>query len=178
MHEQQEQQQEPFQDMRRSANMLIALAQIMCKMLEVFVRVPGTFGSRYLGFQAVFSWLLLLVWGPIFFPTEDPRPLLWVWVGATVWLLVHRIAGLFRRTEEHSRYWGRSILPLHMESIGACIAGGIAMGPCPPLGTYLLCSGIALGIAMSWQDCADRAKIRAARDARLESEWFNRQVEG
>jgi hypothetical protein len=175
--QQEQNQQEPFQEMRQSANICVGLAQIMSKMLEVFLRVPGTFGERYLNFQAVFSWLILLVWGPMLFPTEDPRPMLWAWLAATAWLLVHRVAGLFRGNAEHSRYWGRSILPPHMEPVVAALTGMITLAFSMPLGSYLLFAGIALGISMSWQESADRARVRAMRDARIEQEWFMRQVE-
>jgi hypothetical protein len=179
------QSQQPFQEVRQTANALIAAAQIMGKMAEVFLRVPGTFGDRFLGLQAVFSWIILLIWGPLIFPTEDPRPMLWLWIAATVMLIIHRITGAFRKNEEHSLYSGRPILSWFFadeirlkgtwEPMVVVVAGIGALSFSIALGSYLVAAGIAIGIGAEWQRAADRAKVRAMRDARIEQEWLMQQ---
>lgn len=174
MHHGEQQNQEPLQDLRRSANVLVWAAQVQCKMLEVLLRWPGSFGNRYLGIQAVLSWAVLFFWTG-FFPHDDPRPCLWLWLGVTLWLIVHRIAGLRNQTERHSRDMGRSILG-RWEAAVAVLIGVLACAFSPPLGSYLAVSGIALGIAMGWQEAADKARLRQLRDARIDQEWIMREL--
>lgn len=180
----QEQQDKPL-SMSDKVNIGIAVVQIISHMVELFLRRPGTFGSRYVGFQFVLSWLFLFFF-PVFFQREDPRPLLAFWVASTVMLLVHRIAGGWRQWyghETHSRSGGESwfsgsFTARCVKELLALIALAIgAFSFSAPLGTYLMISAACLYLSMVYLAEADRARVRAAKDARMDAEWMATQMQ-
>jgi|ERR1043165_6581525 hypothetical protein len=178
--QQQPQQGQPFQEMRQNVNMLVAVIQIIARMSEVFLRRPGTWGERYCGLQFVLSWIFCFCFSSLFYPREDPRPMLSFWLAATALLLVHRICGVWRRRfgyESHSLYSGRSWFAgdeirakTFKEPIVTILVGVFVLYGSTPLGVYLIVAGICLGVANQYQAFAEDARVRQARDARIDAE--------
>src|SRR3984957_2115974 len=103
------QEQQPQQaSLSQNLNVLIGLVQIISKAGDVFMRRPGTWGSRHANFQMALSFIVLFCFGPMTFPRESPTPMLYLFVAAIALLLVHRIAGWLRSHRVHSMYTGRS----------------------------------------------------------------------
>jgi hypothetical protein len=177
-----------FHDIRQTANAVVGLAQVLCKPAEVVLRVPGTWGERYANFQMVLGWLFLFFFPALFFRGDDPRPCWWLFAGVTAWLCVHRVAGIWRRWRgyrPHSMYSGRSGFggnevraKTFLEPLLLITGGIVLLGWDRPLGTYVILSGVTLGIAGAWQVAADNAQIRAARDAQLDAAWLQERMGG
>lgn len=107
----QQQPQQPM-SMGQNINALVAIAQYVSFIMNALLRRPGTWGSRHAGWHMMISWLILLSYGPLFFPYADARPMFWLWEAATVMLVVHRLAAVLWQwmgySRQHSLYGGRS----------------------------------------------------------------------
>src|SRR3984957_20527860 len=102
-----QEQQSQQASLSQSLDVLIGLVQIISKAGDVFMRRPGTWGSRHANFQMALSLIVLFCFGPMAFPRENPNPMLLLFVAAIALLLVHRIAGWLRSHRGHSLYAGR-----------------------------------------------------------------------
>jgi FtsH-binding integral membrane protein len=159
-------------------NLFVSLGQIMCKMVEVLTRWPGSMGERYLGIQAAISWMVCFFWAG-FFPGKDPRPMMLLWFAATSALVIHRIAGAWRRNRGyvvHSVYIGTPIFwSYSVEFVLVLMVGLVTVNINTPLGSYLIVAAIGLWISGTYQRAAEKSRLRAIRDARLENEWLMQQ---
>jgi hypothetical protein len=180
------QRQQPFQETRANFGMLIGLCQIISMLLTVFLRRPGTWGTRHAGFQMILSWVFAFVFSPLFFPRHLAWPMLVLWIASTVLLLLHRVVGMQLRLKGYecsSRYTGRSWIGGNeitakaiSEPLLVILLGVLAYAVSDPLAVYLIVSGIALAVATWWQVAADNARVRAAKDARFDAEWLNQRL--
>jgi hypothetical protein len=169
--------------MSDKVNILVAIVQIISHMVELFVRRPGSFGTRYVGLQFVLSWGFLFFF-PVFFQHDDPAPVLTFWLICTAMLLIHRIAGVFLRTDTvHSLSVGRSWFSGSFSTQSAkefvfvmAVSFGVSTFSIP-LATYLFWSAVCLAISMTYVLQAEKARLRAAIDARLDAEWMQKQLE-
>jgi hypothetical protein len=170
----------PFHELRQNVNALIGICQIVSRLVEVFLRVPGSWGERFASFQMLGSWVLAFFW-VAFYPQEEPRPMMWLVLAATGMLLVHRIVGVWRRRwgrEVHSRYPGDSLVggPTR-ECVLLAIASVVALAFNKPLGAYLTVSSICFWVSQAWQQAADKARIRNLRDLRIDQQNVMRQMQ-
>jgi hypothetical protein len=173
--------------MRENTSLLVGAAQCVCKPVEALLRVPGTWGERYMNFQAVLGLVFCLMF-PAFYPGHDPRPMAYLALTIVCFLIIHRIAGIWRRSrgyQQHSRYSGRPWLKgkdevgakTTLEPLALIVIGMALLGYNLPLGAYLAICGIALWIDGAWQVAADNARLRDARDARIDAEWMQARME-
>lgn len=172
----------PVQDAKAAATILMLLAQSMASPLEPFLR--RRFGSRYFGVPSVIGLFIVPFW-MVFWPGEDPRPVIGFW-----WLfilmqliariecvglacrgpLVHtrssgrpRLAAIFRRTPE------RTLKSTH-EPWLAILAGVIALAFSPALGSYLILAGFCLAVTARVGEAVERARALQLHDAWLEQQ--------
>lgn len=146
--------------MRSQINILVFVASIFAVFGEItFLR--RRFGERYLRGWNVPLVIPLLLFFPIFWPTESPGPVMLCFVAFIFMSLVHRIAGVRRRmrgeTGVHSMYNGQSRLERLFPNASeadlktkhepiALIALGMAAGSVSsPLGWLFIWTGVASG---------------------------------
>jgi hypothetical protein len=170
----------PFQELRQRIHIVIGICHVQSQLVQVFLRVPGTWGERFAGIHMLASWVVTFFWAGLF-PGENHWPMLWFFVAATAMLLVHRVSGVWRRAhgrEVHSRYPGDSWLGDYTrEAVFLCIAAAVALAFNKPLGVYLAVSAFCFVVSLAWQREADQARIRNLRDMRIEQEALMRRVE-
>jgi len=182
MQEQQPKGWTPIEDARKGANVLMLVAQVLAAPIEVFLRVR--FGSRYFGVPSAIAILALPLW-MMFFPYEDPRPLLVFWGLYILMQLRARIECLRMVSHGeyvHSRYNGaprlrsfcrrtpeRTIKVCH-ETVFVCLAGLLMMPASQALGSYLVAAGIASGLLGSTIEAVDRARAIELNDAWIEQQ--------
>ena len=195
MHDQQNgQSQSPMQDMRQNVNILVGLAQCISKPIESLLRRPGTWGERYMNLQAILGWIFCAMFSslyrdqypPFYRSNCNPMPMFYLLLGITGMLLLHRVAGIWRRLRGyvcHSVYTGQSwFFGKETTAKGflepfTLIAFGVAfMGYNLPLGAYLVICGIALGINGAYQTAADNVRIRQAKDEQLDAMWMQKRM--
>jgi hypothetical protein len=167
----------PGEDLKRAERNLFGLADAGSRMLEVFLRREGTFGSRYHGLNTVLSWVFMASFGPLFFPRHDQRPLYYAWLCATALLLVHRAAHAWRvRRGEmiHSRSAGERYLPVSAanEAFLAFGAGGFLCLWNAPLGTWLCVSACCMAVSNAWVEDQQARTLEGLRDRELEMRWL------
>lgn len=186
----QDQRSDPLQEASRNFNVIIGLAQSVSKLADVFMRVPGTWGTRYCTLHMVLSWLLCLAW-PVLSPHEDPWPMHCVFLLATVGLLIHRMAGVWRQAHGyrcHSRYGGTSWLSLFSnddelrvkafgEPVLLFLLGLLLGDRFASLGAYLWTVAFCGLVAGLWQLQAHQARIQAVLDAEVEARWLNYEIQ-
>ena len=173
-----------MQDARDSFNALIFLAQCLALTMLAWFRRPGSCGTHFFNWQAGVGTLLML--GTlVFFPAQPAGPLFAFWGLTCLALAIHRAAHLFAPEDAppiHSRDVGESHLTRlglsngfaarSVEPLLTAVAGGFTCLWCPPLGAYLVAAGLAMGLAAGWQQDAERARLRAMRDAAIEAEVY------
>jgi hypothetical protein len=175
MHDQQQQPQKPLlQEWAQNTNIILGIIQIYCMIFSVFVKKPGSWGERFASWRMMASWVLLFLFGPLFYPREDHRPLLLLFLASTVLLLIHRVAGIWRRSRGyrcHSLYPGNSWLGTDARDVVLVFFCGIlSLLFNQPLAAYLLIGSVCMWIIAAWQRAAHAAKRRAIADAQFESE--------
>lgn len=147
------------------------------------------FGQNYFGVSALFSLLLIPLWGT-FFPDSSLTPLFGFWWGYLAMMLVARI-DMFRRWSrgevEHTRYSGRSrlhrILPRaselavkgSIEPVFVLILGIGVLTLSEPLGSYLIAAGISMMVSVRIAIMDDRRRLQELSDAAIEQRQLAHQ---
>lgn len=188
--------QSPFQEIRQNVNILVGIAQCISRPIEALLRRPGTWGERYMSFQAMIGWLFCAMFSsfyrdhypPFFRPQNDPMPMFYLLMLITGMLVVHRVAGIWRRSNGylcHSVYSGQSWFQGKESTAKGTyepiilIAFGIGLGEYNvPLCAYLVICGFALGINGAYLGAADNARLRHAKDAQIEAQWMQERMGG
>lgn len=170
-----------FDDMKTSMNIVVFIARIFSVSVEVFLR--RNFGARYVGTQAALA-VPLMFFFSIFFPHDDPRPLLW-FLGAYLLMCFRaRIEGLRRRRRgedrEHSYYNGwprladaaakpdeRKIKRIVEPAL--LLAVGYLVWECTrPLGTFLMLAAGSLFLVSLLTEQYERVRAMDMNDAVIE----------
>lgn len=172
----------PIQDARAAASFLVLAAQILAAPVEVFLRVR--FGRHYFGIPSAVALIVVPMWS-IFWPDEDPGPLLIFWGLFILMQLRARVEGIRmsnRGEITHSRYNGyprlaRLFPRMAEEKIKGNIepwlvmwAGVLMLGLSLPLGSYLVAAGFSLGCVAGLMESVARARARQLHDAWLEQQ--------
>jgi hypothetical protein len=174
--------------MRQQVNVLIGLAQILAAPLELAFRKPGTCGSKHFAGRAALGILaapLLIGLIPGAGLQRAPRHE-YVAAGAFGFCILALAVHTSKRKERekqgsrvHSLYTGDSIFgadpwraKLSTEPPVAFLLGLLALTVSFGLGAYLMIGGVCLGISASASKAEHDARIRAMRDARIESEIY------
>jgi hypothetical protein len=173
---------QPFQETREGFRLTVGISQIVSRLLAAWLRIPGSWGERFAGFQMLLSWLFALFFAPLLFPRHSPMPMLVFWLASTALLLLHRVIGIARQWNGrvvHRQYGGTPWFPgneirvkAYWEPFLVVCVGVLALSFSKPLGSYLILAGIALCLSAGWQVASDNAQIRRIRDARLEQRWL------
>jgi hypothetical protein len=159
--------------------------------IEVFLHRAGSFGERYVGTQSSIA-LVLIGFFPVFWPTEDPRPILWFDAAFFLRCMMIRTCTIVRRirgrTQPHSYYSGwpwmlgaRSRVPESrvkgfLEPLIVAVAGLLLQPWNQPLGTYLVIAAVALCISVQASVSQDRSRALDLNDAmadqrRIAEQW-------
>lgn len=170
----------PVQDARTAAHIGLLVARTVAAPVEVLLRTR--FGSRYFGLPSLLALFGLPMW-MLFWPDEDPRPILGFWLIFLVMQLRARleIVRMLRRREYvHTRFNGRPRLASLFKRTAEerikgeiepwlTIAGGVlAWGLSEALGSYLMAAGFSLGIIAGTMESVERARALAVNDALIE----------
>jgi hypothetical protein len=171
-----------FEDLKQQFNIGVGVSQIFSKPVQVWLHRPGTWGDRFANYQLVIGFIAMWAFGPLCFAQDSQCGMTVFCLLTTAMLLVHRLAGHWNRraiAQTHSHYSGTPWLPgdemrvkTKLEPLLLICVGPVVIGFYPPLGTYLLLTGIALAISMAWQAAAHNARIRSIRDSKIEQEWL------
>jgi hypothetical protein len=184
-HNHQDQQQQP--SMAQNFNMVIAIAQYISMISEVFTRLPGTWGKRHAGLHMGVSWVILFCFGGFFFRHDDPMPMFYLWVAATSLLLLHRIVGAVWPPRVHSLYTGTSIFSIFtsneslakgtLEPMAFVLAGALVGKHSPPMGVYFFVVAVCGFIANAWMVHVEQARMQAAEDAFYDAQIMQREMQ-
>jgi hypothetical protein len=170
-----QQQQQPKQGMTLDEKFLtlVALGQIVSKILLVFLRVPGSAGSRFFSGQAMISLFVGFLW----IACKEPVLAVYFFWAVVGMLALHRIAARWVRTPgEHSLYTGLPWLTwlLGVNEItakGPCefvlvlISGTVIWGAGHVgLGSWMVVSAFGLAVANAFMTMRDNAMDRARAD--------------
>jgi hypothetical protein len=179
-----EQQQASTQpDFAKALNALLLVSRALAATVEVFLHRSSTFGSRYLGLQAALG-MLLVFFFPVFWPGEDAAPMLYFFATFVVMCAAVRIATVRRRLrgepEPHSYYSGTPLFLRPTSRVSersfkgviepaiVWIAGFVVMEWSEPLGSYLVCAGVALMISVAVAVSHERVRALDMNDAFIE----------
>jgi len=186
-HRQQEGQSEgPLQQMRGNVLGVIAICQMFSAPLYIVTRRFGTWGERFCGFHMGAGLLALPVIGAFSTPQDHPEqlaPLMWLWCAMWGLLLVHRIAGIWRRSRGevvHSLYDGAVWWPTRNEvrakrnEHGLILLLGLGcLVFSQPLGAWVIGAAVCGCISTEYQHQARQAQLRAIRDSQREGAWLH-----
>ncbi len=172
----------PIQDAQNAASILMLVAQSLAAPVEVFLRTR--FGRRYFGVPAAIGLFAVPMW-MLFWPREDPVPILVFWLLYLVMQLrarvesivlaaksepVHtryngypRLARIFKRTDERRIKAGAE--PMLVIIVGACM-----LAVSEPLGSYLITSGVCIALVASVIESVEHNRALSMRDAWIEQE--------
>lgn len=174
----------PIQDARVAATVLMLAAQVLAAPVEVFLRVR--FGRHYFGVPSAIALLAIPMWY-LFWPGEDPDPLMAFWLLFIVMQLrarIESIAMITRGDVRHTRFNGeprlaRVFRKMPQEKIKANIEPLVVIGVgvalleySPPLGSYLIAAGCSLAVVASVIE-----KLNTARALQLHDAWLEKQHE-
>jgi hypothetical protein len=151
--------QEPFGNVKQAGNILMFILLALAVSLEVFFH--RRFGPRYFGFPTFAALLGIPMW-TVLWPRESAVPLLIFWAlfilmllrarAESAWLArrgpavhsryngVPRLAAVFKRTPEWKLKGG-------MEPFLGFFAGVLLLPVSQPLGSYLMCAALAMGLS-------------------------------
>ena len=167
----------PIQDAQNAASFLMLAAQALAAPVEPILRTR--FGRCYFGVPAFIGFLAVPMW-MLFWPTEDPGPLLTFWAVYIAMQLRARIECVWMAAKGdivHSRYNGRPRLarlfrrmPEHriksaVEPWLVIFTGMLMLGVSKPLGSYLLASGFSLMLVASVIEHVERSRALTMHDA-------------
>jgi len=179
-----EQQQASTQpEFAKALNALLLVSRSLAVTVEVFLHRSSTFGARYLGVQAALG-MLLVFFFPVFWPGEDAAPMLCFFAAFVVMCAAVRIATVRRRLrgepEPHSYYSGTPLLLRQTSRVSersfkgvvepaiVWLAGFMVMEWSEPLGSYLVCAGVALVISVGAAVAHERVRALDMNDAFIE----------
>ncbi len=172
----------PVEDAKKGAGFMVLAAQVLASPIEVFLRTR--FGSRYFGVPSAIAILALPMW-MLFWPGEDPQPLLIFWGLYILMQLRARVEGMrmvARSEHVHSRYNGRPRLArifrkmpeqkvkVVAETVVVFVIGALMTSISEPLGTYLMVAAFASGLLNSTIDAVERARTVELNDAWIEQQ--------
>jgi hypothetical protein len=171
----------------QGVNAIPAIAQYLSMIGTVFVRWPGTWGCRFAGLHMAVSWGVMFIFGPLFFPQADPMPMVYLWLGATGLLLLHRIACAQKNPRAHSLYGGWSILSMFTKDeslakgllepmafvLAACLVGQFS----EPMAVYFIVVAVGLFITTGWSVQMENSRIQSAEDAWHDARYVQQQME-
>jgi hypothetical protein len=159
---------------RRDIGFIALMLRLLAASVEVFLRHEGTFGERYLGGRALFAGLLIFFF-PVFWPDEDPRPMLvyfGLYLAACACIRVATVRRIKRGgPQPHSLYSGEPRLMRItgrisevtikgiVEPMLAFVVGALCLPVSEPLGVYLILT--ALGLLASVQLALGEERQRA-----------------
>ncbi len=184
------QEQQPLtfaQKMQSAVNWIQFACHTFSAPVEVLLRTG--FGQNYFGLPALFSLLLIPLWGT-FFPDCSLTPLFGFWWGYVAMMLVARI-DQFRRSSrgevEHTRYSGLSrlhrlfpraselVVKGSLEPVLVLIVGFGILAVSPPLGSYLIVAGISMMVTVRIAIMDDRRRLQELSDAAIEQRQLAQQ---
>lgn len=141
--------------------LLMLTARSLAATVEVFLHRSDSFGERYAGMQVAVGLLLIFLF-PIFWEGHSPAGIL-LFLPAYLVMLCHvRLRSWIRLRgggpRPHSAYTGtprlmrftrmdEERLKCSIEPMLVMAAGGLATAFDPPLGSYLILAGFALGVS-------------------------------
>lgn len=172
----------PIQDAQNAASLLLLAAQALAAPVEPILR--SRFGSRYFGLPAFLGFLAVPLW-MLFWPGEDPGPLLTFWAVYIIMQLRARIGCVWMAAKGdivHTRYNGRPRLarlfkrtPGHkiksaVEPWLVVLTGVLMLGVSEPLGSFLMASGFSLMLVASVIESVERSRALTMHDAWLEQQ--------
>lgn len=175
---------------RQSLRVMERISDVVSMSVEVFLRT--NFGARYMNLHAGLAALLILFW-PIFFPQDDPLPMLLFLVGYLLMLARARAARLAKRLqgkpdEVHSRYNGtprlcrwmsrtsEAAIKSHVEPVVVLGLGVVLAGLSPPLGCYLVFAGLCLKATNSFIEAREQARTQDIRDMLIEQQLASERM--
>lgn len=174
----------PIEDARIAANFLVLAAQVLAAPVEVFLR--RRFGRHYFGIPSGIALLAIPMWH-LFWPGEDPGPLMAFWVLFIAMQLRARIEGIAmvaRGDVRHTRFNGeprlaRVFKKMPQEKIKAKIEPLVVIGIgvmflefSPPLGSYLIAAGCSLAVVAGVIE-----RLTTERALQLHDAWLEQQQE-
>jgi hypothetical protein len=180
MHDQanDERPRQPFKEMRENYQLLVGFGQLWSAPVEMWLRRPGTTGDRNNGLHLVLGVFWILLFGALCNRPKETAPVVWFFCLTLLVLLIHRVAGIRRRSKGyrcHSRYtgqpWfpGRELWVKQWAEPTLILFVGIAIAwVTQPLGAYLIGAAISQVVCTNYQIAAEEARIRALRDAQIE----------
>jgi hypothetical protein len=148
------------------------------------------FGRDYFGLQSGIALLILLFWCPLLFPEHDPRPMLGFLALFVCLCGYANVSGAIRRRRGyvcHSRYsgtprlmcifrsWNEVTVKKWVETYVTVFGGVALLGWSPPLGLFLMVSGMALGNSIVTDVADERRRAQDIYDAYLEQQTINQQ---
>jgi hypothetical protein len=163
---------------------IVGIAQCIAKVLEAWLRIPGTCGPRYFGGQALIGWIILLLAATFL----RSQPLLDFWMVTGGVFLLQRLAHESRRRKgyhPHSRFIGVSFfhvlggdrLAVRLwEPLFTVLVGVALMKNGDSYGTFVILLGVCLWISASYLGASEQARITAIEDAQIEQEWLVQQT--
>lgn len=171
----------PIEDARKGLSVLLLIAEVLAVPAEVCLRTR--FGRHYLGMQAFLALFAILFW-MLFFPGEDPRPIMffwWVYLAMIVRARVESTILAARGRSVHTRYNGQPRLAAvfrkwperkikAFEPFVTVFAGILLFGVSEPLGGFVIASGCSLAVVMGVLESTEQAKAEQMRDAWIEQQ--------
>jgi hypothetical protein len=167
-------------DFRSAANIFALILFILAVSTEVFLRKG--FGPRYFGLQSALA-ALAIPFFTIFFPHDDPRPLMWflmAYLGMCLLCRIGTMACTARGLHCHSRYNGRPLLcrvlpwmsevaiKRSVEPAVVLVAGLLIAEWNLPLGSYLMLSAFGLAATAFLIEAHERQRSMDMLDGYLD----------
>lgn len=176
------------QDLRTGYSVLLLAARVASAPVLPWVRRPGTWGERFLGWPEAVGALGFLPVSGAFVAERVPvaaagyGALIAFYAATLALFLAHRVAGVRRRARGehcHSRYVGDPMVgPRGLEPL---LAGAVPFGlgvACQSvcLLAYAPAAAASLALVTDTIEAEWDARVRAARDARIEGELMSRDL--
>lgn len=172
----------PIEDAQNAASILMLVAQSLAAPVEVFLRTR--FGRRYFGVPATIGLFAVPMW-MLFWPAEDPTPILVFWLLYLVMQLRARIESIVLAAKSepvHTRYNGYPRLARFFrksderkikasaEPMLVIVVGAGMLAVSGPLGSYLITAGVSLALVASVIESVERNRALSMRDAWIEQQ--------
>ena len=180
----QDRQQDHPGDIKRNLNQFIGLAQCFAYLLEVWLRVPGTAGSRYWSGHAFIGWCFLLVIASF----GNSLPLMDFWLATGAAFVFQKMRHSVRKAKgycPHSRFVGISLLSglggnriaiQLWEPLTAFIVGLELVKSGYGYGQLFMVLAVCLFVSAAYALAGERVQITAVTDARADQAWLSEYV--